>query len=96
LEDYGKIDRKLLEHVCAIARLNLTDSETALFSKELTEVLEAFAVLDKAEVDGEEPSFHPVPIKDKMRDDKVKGTKWEPLGNSKFKEGKYFKGPKII
>ncbi len=95
MKDYGKIDRKLMDHICLIARLDLSDAEKDRYAKELSAVLDAFRVIEKVDTN-EEPSFHPIPITDRVRDDSVKPTDWNPLGNAKAKENGYFKGPKIM
>ena len=95
MPDYKKIDAKTMEHICLIAKLNLTDVQKESYAKELSDVLEAFKVLDTIDAK-EAPSFHPIEIKDRVREDEIKQTNWKPLGNAKAIDGKYFKGPKII
>jgi aspartyl/glutamyl-tRNA(Asn/Gln) amidotransferase C subunit len=95
LEDYGKIDRKMLEHICSIAKLNLSDEEYARYQKELQDVIDVFRQMDKVDTQ-EEPSYHPIEIKDRLRDDEVIAHEWDPLCNSKSFEGRYFKSPKIV
>jgi aspartyl-tRNA(Asn)/glutamyl-tRNA(Gln) amidotransferase subunit C len=96
LDKASKIDRATMEHICALAKLNLTEKEMDSYAKELSDVLEAFKVLDGIDTKSDEPAFHPIEIKDRLRDDEVKTTKWDPLGNAKATEGRYFKGPKIV
>jgi aspartyl-tRNA(Asn)/glutamyl-tRNA(Gln) amidotransferase subunit C len=84
-----------MEHICLLARLNLTEAEMDKYARELSDVLGAFKVLDSLDVK-DEPAFHPIEIKDRLREDEVKTTKWNPLGNAKATDQKYFKGPKII
>lgn len=95
LEDYGKIDRKMLEHICGIARLSLSEDEYEKYQKELQDVLNLFRQIDKVDA-LEAPSYHPIEIKDRLRDDEVVQQQWDPLGNAKSVEGRYFKGPKIV
>ena len=84
-----------MEHICLLAKLNLTDAEKASYAKELSDVLEAFKVLDGIDAK-DEPAYHPIEIKDRLREDEVKLTKWAPLGNAKATDKGYFKGPKIV
>ncbi len=84
-----------MEHICLLARLNLSDAEMDRYAAELSDVLAAFRVLDSLDVK-EDPAFHPIEIQDRLREDVVKTTKWNPLGNAKATDQKYFKGPKII
>jgi len=95
LDKSSKIDRKMMEHICLLAKLNLTDAEKDSYAKELSEVLDAFRVLDGIDVK-DEPAFHPIEIRDRLREDEVKPTKWDPLGNVKATENRYIRGPKII
>lgn len=95
LDKSGKIDKATMEHICSIAKLNLTEAEMDKYAKELSDVLEAFKVLDTIDAK-DEPAFHPIEIKDRLRDDVVKPTKWNPLGNAKSTEKEYFTGPKIV
>jgi len=91
-----EIDEKLVDHVAKIARVNLTEQEIEKFSKQLENILQAFKELDEVDTSGVEPSFHPQELKNVWREDKVKSWKWDPLENTKHKEKKYFKGPKIV
>ena len=84
-----------MEHICLLAKLNLTDSEKESYARELSDVLEAFKVLDGIDAK-DEPAFHPIEIRDRLREDKVKLTKWNPLGNAKSVDKKYITGPKIV
>jgi len=95
MADYWKLDKKLIEHISAVARLNLTDAEKELYIKQLSEVLEHFKQIDGIETK-DAPAFHSVPVENIWREDKSLPTKWEPLGNSKHKEKGYFKGPRIV
>lgn len=95
LEKGSKIDRATMEHICLLAKLNLTDAEKESYAKELSDVLEAFKVLDRIDAK-DAPAFHPIEIKDRLREDIVKPTKWDPLASSKSTEKGYFKGPKIV
>lgn len=95
LADYWKIDKKLIEHICTIAKLTPSDKEKEAYMKQISEVLDAFKVLKEVEAEGE-PAFHPTKIENVWREDKVVKTKWDPLGNAKNKEQGYFKGPKIV
>ncbi len=92
-----KINIDTVRHVAKLARLELTDSEAKKFSKDLNEILAAFAVLDKAKTN-EKPSFQPLPVKDVMRDDEEEKclTQQEALANTRHKENGYFKGPRVV
>ena len=95
MADYWKIDRKLMEHISAVARINLTEKEKELYAKQLSEVLEAFKQIDGIESKSK-PAFHSVPVENVWREDHAEKTDWDPLGNAKHKEKGYFKGPRIV
>jgi len=90
-----EIDRKLLEHLAEVSRLELTEEELERFTDQLKVILEAFREIDRVETDGVEPSFHPSELKNVWRDDVAEPWGWDPLGNARHKEGRYFKGPRI-
>ena len=91
-----EIDKKLVDRVAKVSRVNLTDKEVEKFSKQFDDILKACKELDEVDTSNVEPSFHPVELKNVMRDDESRPWKWEPLSNTKHKEKKYFKGPKIV
>jgi aspartyl-tRNA(Asn)/glutamyl-tRNA(Gln) amidotransferase subunit C len=91
----GKIDRATMEHICLLAKLNLTEAEKESYARELSDVLDAFRVLDSIDAK-DDPAFHPIEIRDRLREDEVRPTRWNPLGNAKALDGRYFRGPKIV
>lgn len=91
-----EIEEETLKHVAKIARLNLSEDEVKKFKEQLSQVLEAFKKIDEVDVSNLEPSFHPIEIKNVMREDKAEKWEWDPFENTTHKEGKYFKGPRIV
>ena len=96
MSDYSNIDIQLIDRLCDIAKLNLTDSEKRLFAAELNEILKAFDIINKIDTSNVEPAYHPNKISNVWRDDVIKETVWEPLSNSKNNEKGYVVGPKIL
>lgn len=94
--DYWKIDEELVKKVAGNAKLNLNEKEIKQFTQQLKDVLAAFKSLDEVDTDKVSPSFHPQEISDVYREDKAEKFDWEPLANTKHKENKYFKGPRIV
>lgn len=92
------IDKKLIERVSGVCRLKLSEEEKEQFVKDFSEILDAFSVLDEAEVLEVKPSFQPVEIKDKFRDDLVEDSlsQKDALKNSGHNKDGYFKGPKAV
>jgi len=93
-----RLDKKLLKQVADNARLKLTEKEMDEFLKELSEVLTAFSKLDEVDTKNIKPAFHPIELKNKLREDNVKKclTQNQALSNSKNNHRGYFKGPRII
>lgn len=85
-----------MEHVSKIARLELTEEEKEKYTKQLEDVLSAFKKIDEVETKDVPPSFHPIDLSNIWREDEVKEWKWNPLANTKHKEGKYFIGPRVV
>ena len=95
MTDYWKIDKNLVKRVADNARLNLSDEEVDKFTQQLEDVVGAFKTLDEVDTKNVKPSFHPQEISDVYREDKAEKFSWDPLSNTKHKEGKNFKGPRI-
>ena len=92
----AEVTKETIKHVAKIARLQLTEDEIERFTVQLKDVLDSFKKIDAVDTKDVKPSFHPQEIKNVFREDKVKKWKWDPLENTKHKEGKHFKGPKIV
>jgi len=93
-----EVDRKLIGHVAQVARINLTESEIDEFLPQLKEIIKAFSELQAIDTDNVTPSYHPIELKNALREDTpVPGlTNEEALRNTRHKKGGYFKGPRIL
>lgn len=91
-----KVDKKLVEHISKLARVELKESEKEKFVKQFNSILEFFSRIDEVPIKKVEPAFHVEKITNVFREDKVKKFKWNPLANTKHKEKGYFKGPRIV
>ncbi|MFN0148600.1 MAG: Asp-tRNA(Asn)/Glu-tRNA(Gln) amidotransferase subunit GatC [Dehalococcoidia bacterium] len=58
-------------HIARLARIALTDAEVSRFAGQLSGILDQFAVLSAAPVEGLEPTAHPLPLSNVMRADEV-------------------------
>jgi aspartyl-tRNA(Asn)/glutamyl-tRNA(Gln) amidotransferase subunit C len=93
-----KIDERLVEHVARIARLKLNKEEKTRYLRDLKEILRSFEIINEARVDRLEPAFHPIELKNVVRED-VPGrsvSQETALSNTNNKEKGFFKGPKSI
>ena len=59
-------------YVANLARIELTEEETVQYSKTLGQILVYVEELQKYDVEGVEPTFHAVPVFDRVREDVVK------------------------
>ncbi len=55
-----------------LARLALSDEETARFTHQINDLLEQFARLQELDVEGVEPMSHAVPVAAVLREDEVR------------------------
>ncbi len=92
------ITPELVKRVAANARLNLKEDEVRKFAAEMKEILENFKKLAEVNTDDVEPSFHPVPVKNVAREDKVGKCldREEALALTPHHKNGYFRGPKTI
>ena len=93
-----KLDKEVLQNIAKNARLELTEDETKQFLPQLQEILNVFSKLDEVNTEGVEPSFHPIPVENVFRDDKVEEclSKDKVFQDVKNKEDGFFKGPKAV
>ncbi|MEA3515528.1 MAG: Asp-tRNA(Asn)/Glu-tRNA(Gln) amidotransferase subunit GatC [Nanoarchaeota archaeon] len=93
-----EVTREMIAHVAELARLNLTNEEIEKFTPQLKEVIEAFSQLVAENTTGVKPSFHPIEIRNALREDSVKEciTQEQALRNAKHKKDGYFQGPKAV
>jgi aspartyl-tRNA(Asn)/glutamyl-tRNA(Gln) amidotransferase subunit C len=91
-----KADKELVEHVAKLARIKILEEEKAEFASQFNSILQFFSKIDEVNTENVEPAFQPINLKNVLREDEVKKFDWDPLANTKHKENKHFKGPKIV
>lgn len=93
-----QVDSALIKKVARNARLSLTEQEIKDFEKDFKEILNTFEEISKLNTDNIQPSFHPILIKNNIREDKIKPSidKENLLSNTKHKKDGYFLGPKAL
>ena len=88
---------KDVEHVAKLARLELTDEEKELYTKQLGDVLQYVNQMNEVDTSHIEPMTQVVDFVNVMREDKVvyEQTKEELMKNAPEQENGFFKVPKI-
>jgi aspartyl-tRNA(Asn)/glutamyl-tRNA(Gln) amidotransferase subunit C len=91
------ISKKEVEHIALLSRLELSEEEKEIFSKQLSQVLDHAGKISKLSTDDVEPTSHALEIKNVFREDKVKSclTQEQALSGAPEKESGGFKVPKI-
>lgn len=88
---------KDVEHVAKLARLELTEEEKELYTKQLGAVLEYVNQMNEVDTSNVEPMTQVINFVNVMREDKVvyEQTKEELLKNAPQEEDGFFRVPKI-
>ena len=88
---------KDVEHVAKLARLELTEEEKELYTKQLGAVLEYVNQMNEVDTSNVKPMSHAVDFVNVMRDDVVHydHTKDELMANAPLEEDGFFRVPKI-
>ncbi len=92
------LDKEAVDHVARLARLALSEEESARMQAELTQILEHAERIQALDLDGIEPTSHSVPLINVMRPDEVIPSlpQAEVLRNAPHAEDGRFRVPRII
>lgn len=87
-----------VEHVARLARLSLTDAETARLRDELDAILAYVDVLRALDTEGVEPTAHVLPVVNVMREDEPRPClpAETMLANAPDRSGAFVRVPRII
>ncbi|MBN2056605.1 Asp-tRNA(Asn)/Glu-tRNA(Gln) amidotransferase subunit GatC [bacterium] len=66
------IDRKDVEHIAALARLDLTEAEAAAFAVQLADILRYMETLNELDTSGVQPTSHAIHLTNRFREDEVR------------------------
>ncbi|MGE0598239.1 MAG: Asp-tRNA(Asn)/Glu-tRNA(Gln) amidotransferase subunit GatC [Dehalococcoidia bacterium] len=58
-------------HIARLARIALTEADVERFTAQLSGILDHFTALSAVDTEGLEPTAHPLPLSNVMRDDLV-------------------------
>jgi len=92
------VDKKTVEYVAQLARINLSEEEKSSLGKQLSKILDYIDKLKELDTDKVSPLRNLHESKDVLREDKVKPSEYcqSILENSPTQEDGYFKIPKVI
>ncbi len=93
-----KLNRKDVEHVALLSRLELSETELDKFTGQLDAILEYIDVLNQVDTSAVEPMAHVLEIRNVMRADEVQPSlpREAALQNAPDAEDGFFKVPKIV
>ena len=80
-------------HIARLARIALTEAEVERFTAQLSGILDHFDALSAVETEGVEPTAHPLPLSNVMREDLVAPSlnQDDALANAPRVEDGYFR-----
>ncbi len=92
------IDRKEVEHIANLARLELTEEEKERFTGQLSEIVSYFEKLQELDVEGVEPTCHVEKMTNRMRSDSKEPSLLleETLLNAPESEANQFRVPLAV
>lgn len=93
-----KITKEEVERVAHLARLNLSENELEIMTRQLDTILSYVVKLDELDTTGVQPTTHAFSVANAFREDKVMDSlaREEALFNAPCQNGETFVVPKII
>jgi aspartyl-tRNA(Asn)/glutamyl-tRNA(Gln) amidotransferase subunit C len=92
------VTRKDVEHVAALARLELTEAEKEQFTVQMNAILKYAEKLNELNTDDVEPTSHVLPLSNVLREDAARPS-WpieEVLKNAPEEEDGQFRVPAVL
>ena len=92
------ITTKDVEHVAKLARLQVSEADMGPLTEQLNAILKYAEKLNELDTDGVEPTSHPMPLSNVMREDDVRPS-WpieSVLKNAPDEEEGQFKVPAVL
>lgn len=87
-----------MRHIAWLARVNLSEEEEELFTRQFNEILDYFKKIDEMDTEKVPPTFHVIDLKNVLREDEVGPSLSieKALLNAPRKKGRFFKAPKML
>jgi aspartyl-tRNA(Asn)/glutamyl-tRNA(Gln) amidotransferase subunit C len=92
------LERKDVEHVARLARLELSEEELALYTRQLGDILRYVEQLNEVDVSGVEPLAHGAHGANVFRADEVRPSieREKALEAAPDSDGRHFRVPKVV
>jgi aspartyl-tRNA(Asn)/glutamyl-tRNA(Gln) amidotransferase subunit C len=92
------ISREQVEHVAHLARLGLSEEETARLQQQLSQILGHMQMIDQLDTSAIPPTAQVIPLSSVMREDLARPSRPvdEILENAPHREGDFFKVPPVL
>jgi len=92
------IDKKTIEHIAKLARLEISDAEASEYSEQLGKALNHFEQISKINTEGIVPLVTPTEIEEFWREDIAvqEFTPEEMTSNAPSRAGNLFKVPPVV
>ena len=93
-----EISKQQVEHVAKLARLEVSEDEKAMFSRQLSAILTYMDQLKEVDTEGVEPTATVLPTENVWREDAVRLSlaQEQALANAPDQADGFFRVPKII
>lgn len=93
-----RVTQEDIAHVAHLARLHMEPEELQAMRGHFESILEHFATLGEIDTEGVEPTYHPLPMVNVLRQDRVAGSldRAEILRNAPNADGECFLVPLIM
>ncbi len=93
-----KVDKKEVEYVAMLARIELSEEEKGLYAEQLSTILGFFDRLKEVDTEGVRPTSHVIDLVNAFRADQVRpGPGVEAvLENAPERSDRFFRVPKIL
>mgnify|MGYP001565005242 CR=1 FL=1 len=94
----AKITKREVGHVAKLARLELSEEEQEVFTKQLNSILTYVEKLNELDTKDIEPTSHVLPIQNIFKEDKIKESlpREKALSNAPDRTEEFYRVPKII
>ena len=92
------LDKEIVAHIAKLARLEVTESDLSMMSKELSDILSWIEQLEEVDIEGFEPMTSVVEMELRARDDVVTdgGHAEDIVANAPERREHFFVVPKVI